>query len=155
MVALGSVLGTIKDTVDAMRERGARIGVLGITCFRPWPQDAVRAALAQAKQVLVVEKSLAVGLGGIVSNNVRTSYTGSAQAVRTVIAGLGGRPIVRASLERIFTQALDGTLEPVTFLDLDRGLVERALAREREARRSGPIAENILRDLGVVGARIS
>ena len=155
VVALGSVLGTIKDTVDAMRERGARIGVLGITCFRPWPQDAVRAALAQAKQVLVVEKSLAVGLGGIVSNNVRTSYTGSAQAVRTVIAGLGGRPIVRASLERVFTQALDGTLEPVTFLDLDRGLVERALAREREARRSGPIAENILRDLGVVGARIS
>jgi pyruvate ferredoxin oxidoreductase alpha subunit len=155
VVALGSVLGTIKDTVDAMRERGARVGVLGITCFRPWPQEAVRAALAQAKQVLVLEKSLAVGLGGIVSNNVRTSYTGSAQAVRTVIAGLGGRPIARASLERVFTQALDGTLEPVTFLDLDRGLVERALAREREARRSGPIAENILRDLGVVGARIS
>ncbi|MGW8268927.1 MAG: pyruvate ferredoxin oxidoreductase, partial [Burkholderiales bacterium] len=71
------------------------------------------------------------------------------------IAGLGGRPISRASLERVFAQALDGTLDPVTFLDLDRGLVERALAREREARRSGPIAENILRDLGVVGARIS
>jgi len=155
IVALGSVLGTIKDTVDAMRERGVRIGVLGITCFRPWPQEAVRAALAQAKQVLVLEKSLAVGLGGIVSNNVRTSYAGAAQAVRTVIAGLGGRPISRASLERVFTQALDGTLDPVTFLDLDRGLVERALAREREARRSGPIAENILRDLGVVGARIS
>jgi len=155
VVALGSVLGTIKDTVDAMRERGTRIGVLGITCFRPWPQEAVRAALAQAKQVLVLEKSLAVGLGGIVSNNVRTSYIGAAQEVRTVIAGLGGRPISRASLERVFAQALDGTLEPVTFLDLDRGLVERALAREREARRSGPIAENILRDLGVVGARIS
>ncbi|MCG6952493.1 MAG: pyruvate ferredoxin oxidoreductase [Betaproteobacteria bacterium] len=155
IVALGSVLGTIKDTVDAMRERGVRIGVLGITCFRPWPQEAVRAALAQAKQVLVLEKSLAVGLGGIVSNNVRTSYAGAAQAVRTVIAGLGGRPISRASLERVFAQALDGTLDPVTFLDLDRGLVERALAREREARRSGPIAENILRDLGVVGARIS
>jgi len=155
IVALGSVLGTIKDTVDGMREHGARVGVLGITCFRPWPQEAVRAALAQAKQVLVLEKSLAVGLGGIVSNNVRTSYTGAAQAVRTVIAGLGGRPIARASLERVFTQALEGTLEPITFLDLDRGLVERALAREREARRSGPIAENILRDLGVVGARIS
>ena len=40
IVALGSVLGTIKDTVDAMRERGVRIGVLGITCFRPWPQEA-------------------------------------------------------------------------------------------------------------------
>jgi len=154
VVALGSVLGTVKDTVDAMRERGVRIGVLGITCFRPWPHEAVRAALAQAKQVVVLEKSLAVGLGGIVSTNVRTSYTGSAQAVRTVVAGLGGRPITRSALERSFTQALDGTLEALTFLDLDRGLVDRALAREREVRRSGPIAENILRDLGVVGARI-
>src|SRR5687767_4517699 len=31
VVALGSVLGTIKDTVDEMRAHGARIGVLGIT----------------------------------------------------------------------------------------------------------------------------
>jgi pyruvate ferredoxin oxidoreductase alpha subunit len=154
VVALGSVLGTVKDTVDAMRERGIRIGVLGITCFRPWPHDAVRAALAQAKQVLVLEKSLAVGLGGIVSTNVRTSYTGDARAVRTVIAGLGGRPITRTALEHAFTQALDGSLEALSFLDLDHSLVERALARERELRRSGPIAENILRDLGVVGARI-
>src|SRR5512134_1133170 len=30
VVALGSVLGTIKDTVDDMRSRGARIGALGI-----------------------------------------------------------------------------------------------------------------------------
>ena len=37
VVALGSVLGTIKDTVDEMREQGVKIGVLGITCFRPWP----------------------------------------------------------------------------------------------------------------------
>lgn len=151
----GSVLGTIKDTVDELRERGIRIGVLGITCFRPWPQDAVRTALAHAKQVIVLEKSLAVGLGGIVSTNVRTSYAGKPDAVRTVIAGLGGRTITRASLRSAFEQALDGTLGALTFLDLDHALVERALEREREVRRSGPIAENILRDLGVVGARLS
>ncbi|MBI2754300.1 MAG: pyruvate ferredoxin oxidoreductase [Betaproteobacteria bacterium] len=154
VVALGSVLGTVKDTVDEMRNRGARIGVLGITCFRPWPSAAVRAALALAKRAIVLEKSLAVGLGGIVSTNVRTSFSGSPDAVHTVIAGLGGRVITRASLMRVFDRALEGRLEPLTFLDLDRGLVERALAREREQRRSGPLAENILRDLGVVAARV-
>ena len=152
MVALGSVLGTIKDTVDEMRRAGSRIGVLGIACFRPWPQAAVRAALARAQRVVVIEKSLAVGLGGIVAQNVRGSFAGSADAVHTVIAGLGGRAITRASLAPVFAAALAGKLEPVTFLDLDRALVERALARERESRRSGPIAENILRDLGVVAA---
>jgi len=154
VVALGSVLGTIKDTVDEMRRDGVKIGVLGITCFRPWPHAAVRAALAQAKRVVVIEKSLAVGLGGIVSSNVRTSFTGNPDAVHPVIAGLGGRSIMRASLAHVFGAAIAGKLEPLTFLDLDRSLVERALAREREQRRSGPIAEGMLRDLGVVAARI-
>jgi len=70
-----------------------------------------------------------------------------------VIAGLGGRAITRASLARVFGAALAGKLEPLSFLDLDGALVERALAREREQRRSGPIAEGMLRDLGVVAAR--
>jgi pyruvate ferredoxin oxidoreductase alpha subunit len=153
VVALGSVLGTIKDTVDEMRKVGARIGVLGITCFRPWPLGAVRAALAGAKRIVVLEKGLAVGLGGIVSQNVRSAFPGSPDAVHTVIAGLGGRAITRASLGKVFAAALGAKLEPLSFLDLDRTLVERALARERESRRSGPIAENILRDLGVAAAK--
>ena len=154
VVALGSVLGTIKDTVDEMRAQGARIGVLGITCFRPWPTAAVREALRAAKRVVVLEKSLAVGVGGIVSNNVAASYAGSPDLVHTVIAGLGGRAITRQSLHKLLGQAVEGCLERLTFLDLDHALVERVLEREREQRRSGPIAEGILRDLGVVAARV-
>jgi pyruvate ferredoxin oxidoreductase alpha subunit len=37
---LGSVLGTIKDVVDEMRDAGVKIGVLGITSFRPFPLEA-------------------------------------------------------------------------------------------------------------------
>ncbi len=153
VVALGSVLGTIKDTVDEMRQRGAKIGVLGITCFRPWPAAAVREALGRARRVVVLEKSLAVGLGGIVSNNVAASYPGSPDCVHTVVAGLGGRAITRRSLERVFEQALEDRLESLTFLDLDHALVERVLERERLQRRSGPIAEGILRDLGVAAPK--
>jgi pyruvate ferredoxin oxidoreductase alpha subunit len=154
VVALGSVLGTIKDTVDEMRERGQRIGVLGISCFRPWPSAAVRAALSKARRVVVLEKSLAVGLGGIIANNVAASYPGSPDDVHTVIAGLGGRSITRSSLQKVFAQAIAGRLEPVTFLDLDYTMVDRVLQREREQRRSGPIAEAILREIGVVAAKI-
>ncbi len=154
VVALGSVLGTIKDTVDEMREQGARIGVLGISCFRPWPMAAVREALAGAKRIVVLEKSLAVGVGGIVSNNVSASYAGSPDLVHTVIAGLGGRSITRQSLHKVFIEAIAGHLEPLTFMDLDYAIVDHVLKREREQRRSGPIAEAILRELGVVAAKI-
>jgi pyruvate ferredoxin oxidoreductase alpha subunit len=53
----------------------------------------------------------------------------------------------------MIADAVAERLEPLTFLDLDRDLVERELARVRSHPRSGPAAENILRDVGVVGAR--
>jgi pyruvate ferredoxin oxidoreductase alpha subunit len=152
VVALGSVLGTVKDTVDEMRAQGVKIGVLGVTCFRPWPHAAVRTMLGGARRVVVLEKSLAVGVGGIVSTNVRTALTGRAIPVYDVIAGLGGRAITKASLARAFALAMNDQLDLTTFLDLERGVVERVLAREREVRRSGPIAENILRQVGMGAA---
>ena len=152
VVALGSVLGTIKDTIDELREHGVRIGAMGITTFRPWPIDEVRRALITAKRIVVLEKALAIGIGGIVSLDVRVALSGSDQTVHTVIAGLGGRPITKASLHRLFDDATNGKLGEVTFLDLDRDLVERELQRRSAKRRSGPNAENMLRDLGLVAA---
>jgi len=152
VVALGSVLGTIKDTVDELREQGMKIGVVGIASFRPFPLDAVRAALGHAQRVLVLEKALAVGIGGIVSANVRMALTGLQLHGYTAIAGLGGRPITKTSLNALFTDAAADRLEPLTFLDLDWELVNRELKRMAGSRASGPHAENMLRDLGAVAA---
>lgn len=148
-VALGSVIGTLQDTVDALRAEGLRVGVLGITSFRPFPLDAVRAAIGHARSVIVLEKALAVGIGGIVTNNVRTALAGLPMPVKTVIAGLGGRPILVESLARMIRGADD--LEPLSFLDLRTDLVERERERVRLTKRSGPTAENLLRDVGAVG----
>ena len=38
-------------------------------------------------------------------------------------------------------------VDPITFLDLDKELVERELEREANTRRSGSPAENIIRDM--------
>ena len=154
VVALGSVLGTIKDTVDALRDAGHGIGVLGITSFRPFPLAAVRAALAHAERVIVLEKSFSVGLGGILANDVRMAMTGTRRHGYTIVAGLGGRAITQASLARVFEQAMRDEIEPLTFLDMDWGLIERQLERERRGDRSGPAAEAMLRDLGAVASRV-
>jgi len=150
IIAMGSVLGTIKDVVDDMREAGHKIGVLGIISFRPFPLEQVRAALSNCKRFLVLEKSLAVGLGGIVATNVRMAVTGRG-GLRgfTAVAGLGGRPIPKSSLQKLFIQAEKEELEPVTFVDLDWEAVNKQLEREKQTRRSGPIAENMLHDKGM------
>src|SRR5215207_589690 len=112
VVALGSVLGTIKDTVDELRDEGVKIGVLGLTSFRPFPLDAVRTALAGARRVVVLERALAVGIGGIVAANVRMALSGISLHGYTVIAGLGGRAITKASLRRLFADAVADRLKP-------------------------------------------
>ena len=155
VIALGSVLGTIKEAVDELRNAGTRIGVLGIGSFRPFPLAAVRAALEGAKRVVVLEKSFSVGLGGVVSTDVRLALAGLELPAYTVIAGLGGRAITKASLLRTLAEAMAGTLQPLTFMDLDWRIVDRQLVREANMRRSGPVAENLLRDVGGIATRVT
>jgi len=154
VVALGSVNGTIQEVVDEMRAAGTRIGSVSIGSFRPFPLAALREALKHARRVVVIEKCLAVGLGGIVSDGVRKSLSGIHLNGYTVIAGLGGRAITRASLTRLFERAGRDELEPVTFLDLNEDVVKHELARETAVRRSGPTAEAILKRIGTVASRI-
>jgi len=155
VVALGSVLGTIKDAVDDLRDQGTRIGVVGIGSFRPFPVAAVRDALAGSRRVVVIEKALAPGAGGIVATDVAMAVAGLPLQTHAVIAGLGGRPITKSSLMELFRLAQSDLLEALTFLDLDRSLVERELERMARRRRSGPTAENVLRDVGIVSARVT
>jgi pyruvate ferredoxin oxidoreductase alpha subunit len=150
VVALGSVLGTIKDAVDARRDAGERVGVLGITTFRPFPRQAVADALSGAQRVVVVEKAFSVGFGGVLSTDVAMATHRSESSLYTVVAGLGGRPITRRSLETMLAAAEVDRLELLTFLDLDTGVVERERARTAAATtRPGPTAEFVLRDLAL------
>jgi pyruvate ferredoxin oxidoreductase alpha subunit len=153
IIAMGSILGTIKDTVDDMREKGHKIGVLGIISYRPFPLLQLREALLGCKRFLVLEKSLAVGMGGIVATDVRMALTGTGLKGFTAIAGLGGREITKTSLHKLFLKAEAEDLPPVTFLDLDWEVVNKQLERERSTRHSGPIAENILHDKGIISAK--
>lgn len=105
IVSLGSVLGTIKDTVDGLRKDGQKIGVLKIRSLRPFPKDAIYDALKNAKQVFVIEKAVSLGSGGIVSNEVRTVFHGKAETpnVCGCICGLGGRDITVETITKILT----------------------------------------------------
>jgi pyruvate ferredoxin oxidoreductase alpha subunit len=154
VVALGSLNGTVQEVIDEMRARGSRIGSVSICSFRPFPLAAVREALKDAKRVVVLEKCLAVGLGGIVSDGVRKSLSGIVLNGYTVIAGLGGRAITRSSLTRLFEDAERDELEQVTFLDLNADVVSYELERESKSRRTGPTAEAILRRIGTVASGI-
>jgi pyruvate ferredoxin oxidoreductase alpha subunit len=150
VVAMGSVNGTIKDTIDEMRADGIRIGLVTLVSYRPFPAEALRHALAGAKHVVVVDRDIAIGMGGQLANNLDLALRNLAgrPQMHSVVAGLGGRPITRKSLHRVFRQAIAEPWEGPHFLDLNEAIIGREIHRMRKTRRSGPTAENILRRLG-------
>ncbi len=71
----------------------------------------------------------------------------------TVIAGLGGRPISKASvIGTIKAACLEGLEEP-HFLDLNWEAINKELTRQAQQRRSGPTPENLLREMGLTGGK--
>ncbi len=149
VVAMGSVCGTIKDVVDEMRDEGVGIGVVSLVSYRPFPVEGLRRILAPAKNVVVVEKSIAVGVGGPLADNIDGALRNldGRPRLHSAIAGLGGRPITRASLRRLFRMAVENPWQGAHFLDLNEQAVGREIHRVRKIRRSGSTAENILRQL--------
>ena len=154
VVALGSVNGTIKDAVDDLRKERLAVGCVKIVSYRPFPKYQLRQALGQAKRVIVIEKDLSVGKGGILSSEVKMALRHSPVMVETVIAGLGGRAIPKGSIVRVVHDALsEEGLEEPHFLDLNWDVINNELLRRQEKRRSGPTPENILREVGTPGAK--
>lgn len=152
VVAMGSVIGTFCDLVDEMRAEGVAIGAVSIRSFRPFPQAALCEALRSADRIVVFEKSLAAGLGGVLGTHIDMSLRDVTLPIHNVIGGLGGRPITRTSLREMLARAMSGELEPLHFLDLKQGAVDRQLERAARSRSTGGIAESILRDMGLVTA---
>ncbi len=153
LLALGSVNGTIKDAVDDLRKEGWPVGSVGVCSFRPFPSHVLRQIVQHAKRIIVFEKDLAVGEGGIVSRDVKMALRELPIIVDTVIAGLGGRPIPKTSvIDTVKRACLEGLEEP-HFLDLNWDAINRELTRRQAQRRSGPTPENLLREMGVFGTK--
>jgi pyruvate-ferredoxin/flavodoxin oxidoreductase len=56
IVGSGCMIETAEAAVDYMRERGIKVGILHITCFRPFPSLEVVRALRHVKAITVLER---------------------------------------------------------------------------------------------------
>ena len=134
VLALGSIIGTLKDVIDELQLDGHSIGVLGLTSFRPFPYEALAIALKDAKRVIILEKAFSTGTGGIVTLDVTRAIEGMDIQDLTLIAGLGGRPITIASLKNYLLNAMKNNVDRTTFLDLEVDTVEIEVNKERAMR---------------------
>jgi pyruvate ferredoxin oxidoreductase alpha subunit len=105
IVCLGSTAGTVKTVVDELRTEGVKVGLLRIRTYRPFPAERIAKALAGAKAVAVMDKSMSFGgNGGAVFHEVRHAlYDAPARPfVVDYIYGLGGRDTSPNQMRKIY-----------------------------------------------------
>lgn len=105
IVAIGSVCGTAKDAVDALRAKGLRAGLLKIRVFRPFPAEEIAEALKDCRAIAIMDRSEGYNaVGGPLGSEVTAAlYRSKSQAeVINIMYGLSGRDVRVEDLEEVF-----------------------------------------------------
>ena len=120
LIILGSTVGTAKDEIDRLKAEGINVGIISLKSFRPFPYVALKEAIGDTKQVICVERAFSFGALGIICPEVKRAVEGTSCDVKTVVAGLGGRPIFGTTINGIVKDALAGKFtEEFTFFDVN------------------------------------
>jgi pyruvate ferredoxin oxidoreductase alpha subunit len=107
VIALGSTAGTVRETVDLMREKGMNAGMLKLRLFRPFPREDLINALKHVKVIVTMDRSDSFGsFGGPLFSEVRSAMFKKTDAeIIGYIYGLGGRDITVKEIEKVFNDA--------------------------------------------------
>jgi len=93
IVAMGSICGTIKHVLKEKQIND--VGLIKIRCFRPFPKEAIRNTVSKLKSIVVIDRAVSLGKGGVVYNEIKSECC---NVVHSAIAGLGGRDITPKSI---------------------------------------------------------
>jgi pyruvate/2-oxoacid:ferredoxin oxidoreductase alpha subunit len=107
VVTMGSMCGTARDAVDALRDSGLAAGLLKVRLFRPLPAAALRAALAGVRDVVVLDRNFSPGVGGVLHQELRAALYGMdrAPAIHGCLAGVGGVNVPPQRIAELARQA--------------------------------------------------
>jgi len=108
IMAMGSVIGTIKDTIDELRSEGESVGLLKVRSFRPFPKEAIRKALKNAKIVITLDKNISIGKNeGALCTEVKACLYNTDNRVPVIgfMLGHGGRDIPMQMIKKIINKA--------------------------------------------------
>lgn len=114
VVISGSAVGTCRYVIDGMREQGEKVGMVKMKMFRPFPVGTLQNALKDKKKILVIERDLSPGQGGIFCQELRWAMSGmrNAEHIYGFVSGLGGADITPELVEKAIRFTIDAT-QPV------------------------------------------
>jgi pyruvate ferredoxin oxidoreductase alpha subunit len=120
IVAMGSVVSTIKETVDEMRDEGEKVGAIKVVTHRPLPSQSLYNSLKHIPEIAVLDKSISLGASGPLYMDLKYIFQGknASPKISGFIGGLGGRDVTKDSIRNIFDR-LSGEQVDHEFMDLN------------------------------------
>jgi pyruvate ferredoxin oxidoreductase alpha subunit len=108
LVAMGSVAGTSRLVVDALRAEGVKAGMVKMRFFRPFPKEEFAALANRVKGVAVIDREVSFGYEGALYTEVKAALAGGARVAKTLnfIAGLSGRDITKEHIARMYRKLM-------------------------------------------------
>lgn len=104
IVAMGSVCGTAKEVVDEFRAKGKKVGLLKITCYRPFPAEQIYNSLKNVSKVAVLDRAVSLGSYAPLSSEIKAAFFGKKkkpEVISSFIVGLGGRDVTKDSIREV------------------------------------------------------
>lgn len=105
IVAIGSVCGTIKDAVDALREQGIKAGLLKVRVFRPFPGEELAKALNNCRAAAVMDRCEGFSAnGGPLAAELSAALFQAKSRIEVIkiVYGLNGRDFTVDDARRLY-----------------------------------------------------
>jgi pyruvate/2-oxoacid:ferredoxin oxidoreductase alpha subunit len=108
LVTSGTAAGTARSVIDAFRAAGLPVGLARIRLFRPFPAAELRRVLAPARKVVVFDRNISFGVGGIMASEVRAALCNHVPepTVFSFVGGLGGRDVTPDTIKSALDYAI-------------------------------------------------
>ncbi|UCD71751.1 MAG: hypothetical protein JSW70_01795, partial [Syntrophobacterales bacterium] len=129
LMGMGSLVGTMKEAVDAMRADGISVGLIKVCCYRPFPAEAILESCQNAQAVAVLDRGFSMGSEGPLSLDVKAALSNLEKPhILGFITGIAGREITTETIRNIATETLEAAesrriLRGSQWVDLNRSIL--------------------------------
>jgi pyruvate/2-oxoacid:ferredoxin oxidoreductase alpha subunit len=111
LVTTATITATARVALKLLREEGLNVGLCKLRVFRPFPVEAVKAALQNVPKIAVLERNISQGREGIFCSELKAALINCARPpkVQGYLAGIGGTNVDPELIKKVVRHALEAT----------------------------------------------
>jgi pyruvate/2-oxoacid:ferredoxin oxidoreductase alpha subunit len=108
LVTSGAMTSTARVAIRSLRQKGYRVGLIKMKLLRPFPTGEIRQAIQGVPKVVVLDRNVSIGMGGIWWQEIKNALYGMdpSPEVTDCIAGICGADVSPEMIEEMLIGAL-------------------------------------------------